>query len=114
MADEKIVKLFEGVLSKTRAGKIAWHATAEESTFMAAIGGQFALSVSGWASPWVPGGEKYALVLEDKAGGELARIIDSDEGIRFDDLREMFETARRKALRTDDKIGDVLEVLSRL
>jgi hypothetical protein len=114
MVDEQILKLIEGVLSKTRARKIAWHPTAEESTYMAAIGGEFTLSVSAWASAFVPDGQRYALVLEDKAGGQLARITDSDEGIRVDDLREMFETARRKALRTDEKIGDVLEVLSRL
>ena len=113
MADEQIFKLFEGVLRKTRAGKIPWHPTAEESTFMAAIGGQFTLSVSAWAAPFCRRAE-VRLGLEDKAGGELARITDSDEGIRADDLREMFETARRKALRTGEKIGDVLEVLSRL
>jgi hypothetical protein len=114
MVDEQIFKLFQGVLNKTRAGKIPWQPTAEESTFMAAIGGQFTLSVSAWASPFVSGGQRYALVLEDKAGGELARITETDEDIRPDDLREMFETARRKALRTGEKIGDVLEVLSRL
>ena len=69
MVDEQILKVFEGVLSKTRAGKIAWHATAEESTFMAAIGGQVTLSVSVWterASPIPVDGyeplRKYALV----------------------------------------------------
>jgi hypothetical protein len=120
MVDQQILKLFEEVLSKTRAGKIAWHPTAEESTFMAAIGGQFTLSVSAWTEPASPTAEadvpvhRYALVLEDQTGSELARITESDEGIHAADLRELYEAARRRAVRADEKIGDVLEVLSRL
>jgi len=114
MVDEQIFELFQGVLNKTRAGKIPWQPTAEESTFMAAIGGRFVLSISALASTFESGGQKYALVLEDKAGGELARITEADEGIRTDDFRELYGIARRRAVRNDEKIGDVLEVLSRL
>ena len=54
MIDEKIVKFFEGVLSKTKAGKIQWEPTAQETTFLAAIGGEFTLAVSAWCDP-LPG-----------------------------------------------------------
>ena len=121
IVDEQVLKLFEGVLSKTRAGKIPWQPTAEESTFLAAVGGQFTLFISAWRervhailqeghAPL----QRYALVLEDQAGGGLARITDGDEGIRAEDFRELYETARRKARNTDEKIDDVLRVLSSL
>ncbi len=125
MADQKIVKFFEGVLSKTRAGKIPWEATVQESKFIAAIGGQFALSVSAWTEP--PAGatptmraldqgsfERYALVLRDQHGWELARVTENDEGIRREDLQTLYEMARRSALRADERIDDVLEVLNEL
>ncbi len=47
MVDEKLIKFFEGVLSKTREGRIPWEATAQESNFIAPIGGEFQLSISG-------------------------------------------------------------------
>jgi len=83
MVDEQILKLFEGVLSKTRGAEIAGHPTADESTFMAAIGGHFILSVSAQAeriSAFMPL-EKYTLVLKDQTGSEPARITESDEGM---------------------------------
>jgi hypothetical protein len=125
MPDEKIVKFFEGVLLKTRAGRIPWEPTAQESNFIAAIGGQFTLSALAWAEP-VPGStptmrmsgqgsvQKYALVLRDQVGRELARVTESEEGIRRDDLRELYEAARRQAVRASERIDDVLEVLNSL
>jgi len=125
MADEKIVKFFEGVLSKTRAGRIPWEPTAQESNFIAAIGGEFTLSVSAWTEP-IPGStptmrtwdqsslQKYALILRDEIGTELAKVTERDEGIRRDDLQELYETAKRQAVRASERIDDVLEVLNKL
>jgi len=39
MEDYKAKEFFEGVLSKTRAGRIRWQATAVDSEYIAAIGG---------------------------------------------------------------------------
>jgi hypothetical protein len=125
MADEKIVKFFEGVLSKTRTGRIPWEPTAQESNFIAAIGGEFTLSVSAWTEP-IPGStptmrtwdqsslQKYALILRDEIGTELAKVTERDEGIRRDDLQELYETAKRQAVRASERIDDVLEVLNKL
>jgi hypothetical protein len=41
-------------------------------------------------------------------------VTDTDEGIERNEIQELYETARRKALRVDEKIGNVLEVLNRL
>jgi hypothetical protein len=119
MADEKILKFFEGVLSKTRAGKIPWEPTAQESNFIAAIGGQFTLSLTAWSEigPYFlthPVLQKHNLFLRDEIGRELARVTDGDEGISRNDLRELYETARRQAVRAGERIDDVLELLNKL
>ena len=111
MADEQTIKFLNGVLSKTREGRIPWKPTAEESNFIAAIGGQYVLSVSAFdeQDSWGNTGRHYALILRDR-DDELTTVTDADDGI----VKELYERARRKALNVDEKIGGVLEVLSRL
>src|SRR6267142_6749325 len=110
MEDTKAKEFFEGVLSKTRAGRIRWQPTAEESEYIAAIGGQFTLSVSEADDPY----PSYALVLKDQEGRVLTRTATGDAGINSVGVRELYETARRQALRVDDKIDQVLGELSKL
>ena len=107
MEDTKAKEFFEGVLSKTRAGRIRWQPTAEESEYIAAIGGQFTLSVSS---------DRYGctLLLKDQDGRALTAVTSTDDGIDPQDTRELYETARRQALRVDDKIDQVLGELSKL
>lgn len=126
MVDAKIVEFFQGVVSKTRAGKIPWEPTAQEAKFIAAIGGQFTLAVLSWGEsvpdggpfdPYSTGGgmiDKYALVLRDEVGREVARVTDGDEGIRRDDIQELYQMARRQAVRAGERINDALEVLKSL
>ena len=116
MMDEKLIKFFEGVLSKTREGKIPWEPTAQESNFIAAIGGRFTLSIDsavttnlGLTGPQ----ERYALVLRDMRG-RIATVADGDEGIRPGAMRELYETARWRAVHGGEKINDALEVLQSL
>jgi len=124
MVDEKIVKFFEGVLSKTKAGRILWEPTALEVRFIAAIGGEFSLSVSGWAEPASLAEklmeaskgtrDQYTLVLRDLHGRVLTTVTENDEGIRPDAMRELYETARRQAVHAGERIDDALEVLKSL
>jgi hypothetical protein len=114
MQDPKAVQFFEGVLAKTRDGKIRWEPTAEESDYMAAIGGKFTLLISKgevvnrWPS------ETYSLVLKDQDGRELIRVADYDDGIARAEISELYEAARRQALHVDEKIDSVLGELSKL
>ena len=114
MEDHKVKEFFEGVLSKTRAGRIRWQPTAEESEYIAVIGGQFTLSVAQaeLAFPVLHTG--YALSLKDQDGRELMRITGHDEGVDYGEVGELYETARRQALRADEKIDAVLGALSKL
>ncbi len=125
MADQQTIEFFNGVLSKTREGKIPWKPTAEESNFIATIGGKYVLSVSYVVEPStaakgipIEGAEEpqphYALALRDRDGDELTTVTDIDQEISAHEIQELYETARRKAIRVDEKIGGVLEVLSRL
>ena len=121
MIDPKIVKFFEDVLSKTKDGKIPWEPTAQEGSFIAAIGGQFTLSISAqterapvFMAPELSGPlEKYALVLRDMHD-RIATVTDSDEGIRPGAMRELYETARWQAVHGGEKINKALEVLQSL
>lgn len=115
MVDEKIIKSFEGVLSKTREGRIPWEPTAQESNFIAPIGGEFTLSISAqWTTLLLSESmEKYTLALRDMHG-RIATVTDSDEGIRPGAMRELYETARWQAVHGGEKINKALEVLQSL
>jgi len=117
MQDAKALKFFEEVLSKTRAAKIRWEPTAIESSYIAAVGGHFTLSVDeyereirllGWPNM------AHSLTLKDQEGRTLTRVTDMDDGISFVDIQELYETARRQALHVDEKIDSLLGELSKL
>jgi hypothetical protein len=115
--DAKAVQFFEEVLSKTRACKLRWEPTAIESNYIAAVGGQFTLSVYEYEREvryfGVPSAA-HALVLKDQEGRTLTRVTDMDDGISEADMRELYEAARRLALHVDEKIESLLGALSKL
>jgi hypothetical protein len=114
MDDPKAVKFFEGVLSKTRAGKIPWQPTAIESEYISAIGGQFTLSIYEYAEEEPPFDLTNALVLKDQDGTTLMRVTDDEGGIAKGDIRELYERAKRQALNVDEKVDRLLGELSKL
>ena len=120
MKDDRIIKFFENVLAKTKEGRIPWEPTAQESNFVAAIGGEFTLSVSGPTEldndvSRVMGDvfKKYTLELRDMRG-RIATVTKSDEGIDPTALRDLYETARWQAVHGGEKIKKALEVLKSL
>jgi hypothetical protein len=115
IVDERIIKFFEGVLSKTREGRIPWEPTAQESNFIAPIGGEFTLSISAqWITrPLSASLEKYTLALRDMHG-TIATLTDGEEGMRPGAMRELYETARWQAVHGGEKINKALEVLQSL
>src|SRR5579863_8217655 len=113
MQHAKVVKFFEEVLSKTRAGKIRWGPTAAESDYITAIGGQFTLSISEYPNTFTDA-MTYALALKDQDGRELTKVVSGDDGISWIEIRELYEAARRQALCVNDKIAEVLGALSKM
>ena len=114
MPDTKAKEFFEGVLTKTRAGRINWEPIAEESEYIAAIGGQFTLSVAEFENRYSIPPARYALVLRDHDGRALMSVTSEDDGIAYQEIRELYEAARRQALRVDEKIDAILGELSKL
>ena len=117
MQDDKAVQFFEEVLSKTRIGRIRWEPTADESSFIAAIGGHFTLVVSEYPTPSYVFGMSptiCALTLKDQDGRELTKVTSSDALISEAGMHELYETAKRQALRVDEKIDSLLGELSKL
>jgi hypothetical protein len=125
MMDTKLIEFFEDVSSKTKEGKIQWEPTAQESTFIAAFGGRFSLSISSQADVETAiahlgfsGGplEKYTLVLRDMHG-RIATVTERDEGdggVRPGAMRELYETARWRAVHGGEKVNEALEALRSL
>jgi hypothetical protein len=60
------------------------------------------------------GFDRYTLVLRDLHGKVLTTVTENDEGVRPDAMRELYETARREAIRPDEKINKAIEVLQTL
>src|SRR5712692_10105916 len=114
MDNTKAIDFFQGVLSKTRAGRIRWQPTAEDEEYIAAIGGQFTLSISQFVEPYLTPHTRCALDLKDQDGRLLTRVTTGDLGIDQTDLLELYEAARRQALKVDDKIDQLLGELSKL
>jgi hypothetical protein len=99
--------------------------TAQESNFIAAIGGQFTLSISGpteldsmftmvqtLAGSSRPG-QEYVLVLRDMSS-TIATLTDSEEGVRPGAMRELYERARWQAVHGGEKVNKAIEVLQSL
>jgi hypothetical protein len=108
MLDSKALKLFNEIWSKTQAGKIEWKPTADESTYVATIGGRFSVSLTepcdGATRPWLEVSDERGVLLSI---GEL-------DGVARTALFNLFEGARRKALNVDEKIEAALAELQRL
>ena len=115
MQDPKAVQFFEELLSKTKEGRIRWEPTATGQEFLAAIAGKFTLSIAEFyqEDSWGKNELKYALLLKDSDARILTRVTD-ENGVGLEDLRELYERARRQALRVDEKIDNLLGELSKL
>jgi hypothetical protein len=117
MEDPKALKFFIEVLSKTRAGRIHWEATAGEDKYIAAVGGQFTLVVSTYTTLNKYGDtidEGIALLLKDSKDRELISVTREVDGVVAADLRELYEYARRRALDVNAKLDQVLGELGKL
>jgi len=116
MADQKELAFLDEVVEKTRDGKIPWEVTANEAEFIAALGGKFTLSVSeesgtdGWGRDSIT----YRLVLKDSSERVLTRLSGDDQNVAADAMYDLYQTARRRALKVDLKIDQVLGELKKL
>jgi len=114
MEDPKARQLFQQVLQKTKAGRITWTPTANDSEFLTVLPGELALLISKSYEPDNYGNpeEQGAMVLRGE-DGELLRV-EPGGAFNWPEFAELYELARRKALGVDAKVDKLLGDLARM
>ena len=109
MDDPKGRQLFDEISSKTKAGKISWKPTANESEFLTVLPGGLALliSVDEYRIPC------RLMVLKGEDLDELLRVT-AGEAVDSQEFDELYELARRNALGVDAKVDKLLLDLARM
>ena len=99
---------FHEVLAKTRAGRIRWQPTANESAFCAIIPGY----AVGLASAEVGGHKRIALTLAE-FGQALLTVIGGDD-VSQTEMDELYELVQTRTEEADAKVDSAIEALANL
>jgi hypothetical protein len=115
MEDPKALALFNEILATTREGRIPWE-PAVSDTLLAAIKGKRSLVLRPYTDRDSYGNDWGApsLVVRDSSDRELLRVTSEIEGVKSEALQDLYETARRQALRVDEQVQDLLSDLKSL
>jgi hypothetical protein len=111
-------ELLDVLLRKTVEGKIDWRPTADESRFIAAVKGRQTFEIRRVERPYslVPGAPApnvtvFVTVRNEHEGEVIMDFrVEGFETLAYD----LFEAARRKALRLDDRLNEAVELLNSL
>lgn len=110
-------ELLYTLIEKTRQGKLEWQETAEEDRFLAAVKGVQTYDIS---AEFGGDRESEGRVVQDV---QVRLTVRDREGRIFLDIREsgqdsaayeLFEVARRVAMRIDERIDQTVELLKSL
>ena len=113
MQDPKALELFQEILKKTEAGKLAWDTTANEDEFVAIILGKYTLTLKPYSDRLGVRYDSPSITLQDEKQNVIVHIHSNIEGVTDDALRQLQVLARRSALHTDERIDQILEELKR-
>ena len=115
MEDPKGLQLFQEVLAKTKAGRIRWEPTANELQYFSVLPGGVTLSVveTHEKDNWGSDVQDLVLVLRSDER-ELLRVTSDIDDVGWKGLSELYELARRQALRVDAAVDKVLGELAKL
>ncbi len=103
---EKDNALLSRLITASKEGKLDWAPTGTTSSkFVTALSGKYVVSVG---EQWVgsPSPEHY-LRLETQDGISIQTLTDET----YPDVKELYEFARRRALKVDEAIDDILKEL---
>ena len=112
MATEKMITVAEKLLEQSQKGGVAWAATADERTFSVSFP-ESSVSISvpvrnrGVFGPQ----EFYRLAVHNETGSEADALEVDLDHTSFNTLKQLFGSARRKALHTDEVLDDLLSRL---
>jgi hypothetical protein len=97
---ELILKLLEA----TTEGRLSWKKTDTVDRFASTYAGKWTLTIDKSRSPDSPY-DSYWVALSNAEGEEILKIYSSDEP----GLGELFEVSRRRALKVDEALTDLLK-----
>jgi hypothetical protein len=108
----QIESLIDKLLELSREGKVNWQETANEQKFLAAVS-KFVVTIgfedeTNWTNA------SYGLEVSDQAGKALENVTLYRGDLRFAELQELHTLARRRALRVDEALSDLLSTLTKI
>jgi hypothetical protein len=103
MPDINDKDLIASLLRATLTGKLGWERTSAPDQFAASYGGRWTLTVD--KAMIENHGANYFLTITNAQGEEVLRIWDQSDNV----LPQLFERARRHALRVDEALFDLLK-----
>ncbi len=118
MAYEKLGALVTRLHRRTVEGRVEWHETIEEGTYEASFS-QYTVKI--WKTPTrevTVGGEDYHIGIYNALGSMVEHTDDVDldgygerERPYFRMMKEMYETARRLVLGSEQAVSSILDEL---
>lgn len=113
MAD-KLTTLLVELAKRTRNGSFAWERTAVDGVYQASFP-RYSVQISTRSTP--AGSDDYVVKILNSEGTVIEQAADADFANRLQNasplMSEMYNTARRQALRVDEAIDDILGELSK-
>lgn len=115
MIDPKAFNLFQELWLKSNEGKIPWEATADYETFIAPIKGKYVFEIRPYTTLDNWGNQRGAPTILFKDGDRELLTMSSDiQGIQPEALQEIYQIAKRLALKIDDNIDEALNDIKNL
>jgi hypothetical protein len=115
MDDPKALALFQEILKKTLAKKLAWQPTSEEDKFVASMLGKYTLTLVPYTSigDWGEHEGPPVVTLDDDRKNTIVEINAGISGVGAEELQTLLVFARRIALNADEKIDELLDELKK-
>ncbi len=104
MADDKILRLVNGLIEKTKADELVWETTSNENTFQVAFS-EHTITIEEYVD--TDNDLVLMLAIFDSEG----RKIDSANQWSVANVKELYDLARRWALGVDEALDSLLEEL---
>jgi hypothetical protein len=115
MEDSKALSLLRETITKTNARKLPWAETAQEDVFVVPMKGKYTLRAYGFTIYDGEGQKTGPPSLTLYEGDKMVIDINADvPDVAERELRELYETVRRQALRLDEKLDDAIDFLKNL